>query len=128
MLIFGCNIFPSNCKVFHADHVQYRTPYPESLGLKALQILGFSRFWIFMWRNFNTDKINNKNYMFWYSLSTILNLLFMRNRKTSKIWGGIIFIVYKTRKSPQLMPSTDQTSKLPSTSGKKTIDSGATRT
>jgi hypothetical protein len=65
----------------------------ESLGTNAFQILGFSGFWIFMHRNFNTDKINNKNYMLRYALSTIHNLFFMRSRKTSKIWGGIIFIV-----------------------------------
>jgi hypothetical protein len=35
-------------------------PYPESLGTVAFQISGFQ---ILMQRNFNTDKINNKNYM-----------------------------------------------------------------
>jgi hypothetical protein len=33
----------------------------------------------------------------------------MRNR-TSKIWGGIMFILGKTGKSSQLMPFTDETS------------------
>jgi hypothetical protein len=49
--------------------VQYWTPYPESLGTKAFWILGF---WIFMQRNFKTDKINNTNYMLRYALSTKL--------------------------------------------------------
>jgi hypothetical protein len=40
---------------------------------KAFWILGFSGFWIFMQKNFNTDKINNKNYMLRYILSTIHN-------------------------------------------------------
>jgi hypothetical protein len=47
-------------------------PYLESLGTVAFQILGFSGFWIFMQRNFNTGKINNKIYMLGYALSTKL--------------------------------------------------------
>jgi hypothetical protein len=73
--------------------IQYQTPYPESLELKAFQILGFSEFWFFIQRNFNTDKINNKNYMLRYTLSTIHNLFFIKSRNASKIWGDIIFFV-----------------------------------
>jgi hypothetical protein len=53
-------------------YVQYWTLYPKSLGTNAFWILGFSGYWIFMQRNFNTDKINNNNYMLRYSLSTKL--------------------------------------------------------
>jgi hypothetical protein len=52
--------------------IQYQTPYPESLETKTFWILGFSGFWIFMQKNFNTGKINNKNYMLRYALSTKL--------------------------------------------------------
>jgi hypothetical protein len=52
--------------------IQYWTPYLESLGNKAFQILGFSGFRIFMQKDFNTDKINNKNYMLRNALSAKL--------------------------------------------------------
>jgi hypothetical protein len=74
---------------------QYHTPYPESLGHKALWILGFSGFWIFMQRNFNTGKMSNNKYVLRHALSTIHNLFFMTSRKTSKFWCGIIFIILK---------------------------------
>jgi hypothetical protein len=37
---------------------------------EAFQILEFSGFWSYMQKNFNTDNINNKNYMLRYALST----------------------------------------------------------
>lgn len=45
-------------------------PYQESLQPNAFQTLGF---WMIMQRNFNTVKINNKNYMLKYALSTVHN-------------------------------------------------------
>jgi hypothetical protein len=71
---------------------KYGTPYPESLGPKTFCILGFSEIWIFMQRNFNTVKINNKKYVLKYTLSIIHNF-FMIDRWTHKTLGGIIFIV-----------------------------------
>jgi hypothetical protein len=65
--------FASFPELHQKFNIQYWTPYPESLGTKTFQILGFSGFWIFMQRNFKTDKINNKNYLLRYALSTIHN-------------------------------------------------------
>jgi hypothetical protein len=80
-------------------------PLSGKLGHNVFHILGFSGFCIFMYRNFNIDKINDENYMFRYALSIVHNLLI--NRKTSTTWGGIIIIIQKTCVSAQLMPSTD---------------------
>lgn len=47
-----------------------------------IRLLGFSGFWIFMQRNFNTQRINNNNYMLNHALSTklykIKSLVFRR--------------------------------------------------
>jgi hypothetical protein len=67
MIEFRLNWYPAI--KFLLFCVQYRTPYLEGL---VTRILGFSGFWIFMQRNFNTDKIKNKNYMLRYDLSTKL--------------------------------------------------------
>jgi hypothetical protein len=53
--------------------IQYQIPYLESLGTKASKILGLI---VFMHRNFNIDKINNKNHMLRNALSTKLFFCF----------------------------------------------------
>jgi hypothetical protein len=84
-----------------------------------------------MQRNFNADKMNNKNFLLRFSLSAIHNLFFMINRKPLK--SGVVSsssskkLVKKPHNLFHPLTKQVQTSKLPSITGKKAVDSGTTQ-
>jgi hypothetical protein len=97
--------------------IQYQTPYLESLGPKVFKILGFSEFWIFMQRNFNTDKINDIYYMLRYALCTIHNFFWWEIKKPLKseaVSSSLFRIHAKVHNLCHHLTKQVQISKLPS--------------